>query len=408
MSRELRIVVIGGGIAGVSAAYWLANHPSRPEVTVLEAEGRLAAHTTGRSAAQFIANYGAEPTRPLSAASRAFLTAPPEGLTDHPLLARRGHLSVAGPGQEAALVTALAEGRTHDTPPADRQAHDTPPADHQGGVVALTPDEAVQRFPPLRTERVIGAVYEPGSADIDVAGLHQVFVRGATRAGARIALHQRVTALEADAGAGAWRITAVDPAGDHTVRRTDVVVNAAGAWGDMVAASAGVRPLGLTPRRRTAFMVTNPVPDGRDWPLVADIDHRWYLKPDGTQLLCSPADETPSEPCDARPEEVDVARAIEAINEATTLGLRTVRSAWAGLRTFTSDEAMAIGPDPDHPGFVWCVGQGGVGIQTAPAAGALTARSVLGPGDRPGGGHPSDPDLSGVDVARLSPARFRD
>lgn len=378
--------MVGGGIAGVSAAHWLANHPVRPTVTVIEAESRLAAHTTGRSAAQFIANYGAGPNRPLSAASRPFLDAPPEGLADHPLLTRRGMLSVAGPGDEAALDTTLTEGR--------------------GGLVRLTPREATNRFPPLRIERVIGAAHDPESSDIDVAGLHQAFVRGATRVGALIVLDQRVTAIDPAAGGRGWRLTASGPGHEPTEHHADLVVNAAGAWGDVVAAAAGVHPLGLTPLRRTAFMVANRAPDGRDWPLVADIHHRWYLKPDGAQLLCSPADETPSEPCDARPEEIDVARAMDAINAATTLGLRTVRSAWAGLRTFTPDGAMAIGPDPDLPDFFWCVGQGGVGIQTAPAAGALLARLALGADDG-SGGHPSDPDLGAVDVAALSPARLR-
>ena len=155
------------------------------------------------------------------------------------------------------------------------------------------------------------------------------------------------------------------------------VVNAAGAWGDVVAAMFGIPPVGLTPRRRTAFMTPSPYDGSADWPMVVDVAHRWYTKPDGTQFLCSPADQTPSPPCDAKAEEIDVAMAIDLINQSTTLGIRTVSSAWAGLRTFAPDESMVIGPDPRVPGFVWCVGQGGTGIQTAPAAGRLLADLTL-------------------------------
>ncbi len=369
-------MVIGGGIAGVSAAHALAEAGTGAEIVLVEMEGQLAHHTTGRSAAQLIVNYGTTPTRALTVAGLPFFADPPSDLVDQPLLRTRGILSLAAAGQDDIVARSVADGRA------------------AGAVMeVLDPIEACRLVPILRPEPIAQAVYEPDSADIDVAGLHQAFVRGLRAAGGRIDTERRVTGLEPDGGG--WRLATT--AGPLTA---DVVVNAAGAWGDVVAGAAGIPPVGLEPRRRTAFMVTAP-PGDPDEPLTAEITHHWYLKRDGDQYLCSPADQTPSEPCDARPEEIDVAQAIDRINAATTLGIRSVRATWAGLRTFAPDETMVLGPDPDRPSFVWCVGQGGTGIQTAPATGRLVADLVL-------GGAPG-PTFDGVDldVAAFSPARFR-
>lgn len=374
---EIEVVVIGGGIAGVSAAYALATHPGAPSVTLLEAEPQLAHHTTGRSAAQYIENYGTVPTRALTRASLEFFTSPPDGLTDGPLLTPRGLLTVATPGQSDHFDQVLSEGQALSP-----------------DIVEITVNEAAAAFPYLRPDQVTRVMVEPDSSDIDVAGLHQAFVRGASRAGATITPCQRVVGLQ-PAGAG-WEVTT--DAG--TTLGADLVVNAAGAWADQVAARAGVTPIGLRPLRRTAFMVPAPAPEHGVEPLVADVDHSWYTKRDGSQFLCSPADETPSEPCDAKPEELDIAAAIDRINAVTTLGIRTVRSAWAGLRTFSPDDTMVLGPDPDHPTFIWCAGQGGTGIQTAPATGALVADLALdqAPGPRF--------QAAGLDAAPFGPARF--
>ncbi len=350
---QTKVVVIGGGIAGVSAAYALAQHRSQPSVTLIEAEPQLAHHTTGRSAAQLIENFGTTPTRALTKASLPFFTEPPEGLTDGPLLQPRGLLTVAGADQADHFEQTLAEGQAQNP-----------------SITEISPDEAVALFPLLRPELVARALLEPDSADIDVAGLHQAFVRGLARAGGTIDTSQRAVGL-ARAGQG-WDITAT-----NSTLGADIIVNAAGAWGDQVGALAGMRPLGLQPLRRTAFMVPAPVSGEADEPLVADVEHHWYIKRDGEQYLCSPADETPSDPCDAKPEEIDIARAIDLINAATSLGIRTVRSSWAGLRTFSPDDTMVLGPDPEDPTFVWCVGQGGIGIQTSPATGFLVADLTL-------------------------------
>ncbi|MEM9135341.1 MAG: FAD-binding oxidoreductase [Actinomycetota bacterium] len=343
------VVVIGGGIAGVAAAYALCTHPRRPRVHLVETEAQLAHHTTGRSAAQLIVNYGTAPTKALTVASLPFFRHTPDGLVDAPLLTERGVLSLATDDQDDVVAANVAEGRAAGA-----------------RIELLDPDQALDLVPLLRPDAFTQAVYEPESADIDVAGLHQAFVRGVRAAGGVIETSRAVTDLTPTADG--WRCDTTDGPLEAAV-----VVNAAGAWGDVVAGWAGVRPVGLQPRRRTAFMV-NATGGGRlDEPLACEITHRWYIKRDGAQYLCSPADQTPSEPCDAKPEELDVAMAIDRINAATTLDIRSVRSAWAGLRTFAPDETMVLGPDPDRPAFVWCVGQGGTGIQTAPSAGRLVA-----------------------------------
>jgi D-arginine dehydrogenase len=372
-----RVVVVGGGIGGVSAAHALLALDPGLEVVLVEAESQLAQHTTGRSAAQLIENYGAAATRPLTAASLDFLRSPPDELVDGPLLSARPLLTVGRTDQHAAIDRTLAEGRAVSD-----------------SITEVTPSEAVALFPALRPDRVVRGVLEPDASDIDVAGLHQAFVRGFRRLGGSIRTSARVDAAVADGES--WRVETTD--GDLGA---DLIVNAAGAWGDVVAERAGLAPIGLRALRRTACMVTGPE-GSSEWPLLADADHEWYVKPDGPQLLCSPGDETASEPCDAKPEELDVALAIERVNENTTLAIRSVNSAWAGLRTFAPDRAMVIGPEPGRPDFVWCVGQGGTGIQTAPGAGRLVADLI-------GRGHP-DPetfDAVGLDLPGLLPDRFR-
>ncbi len=365
-------IVIGGGIAGVSAAAELAARSAR--VVVLERESQLAYHTTGRSAALYLENYGHPAIRPLSRASRTIFSSPPDGLTDGALFGEvRGALTVAEAGHEHELDEQLRSGA-------------------QAGTVVhrISVAEALDRVPVLRKELVVGALWEPDATDIDVAGTHQMYVRALRRAGAEIRTSTPVTGL--DGGDGGWVVTSGT---ERFLGR--MVVNAAGAWGDQVAALAGLKPVGLTPMRRTAFMVAGSA-DGADWPLVIGAGHDYYFKPDGSQLLCSPSEEEPDAPGDPRPREEDIALAIERINEVTTLAIRSVRSSWTGLRTFAPDRAMVIGPDPDAPSFHWLVGQGGTGIQTAPAAAMLMAGIAL-------DGSPPD-HLSHIDAPALSPGRF--
>ena len=377
-----KIVVIGGGIAGVSAAYALACHEGNPEVTVIEAEGQLAHHTTGRSAALFIENYGTDATRALTKASRHYFHQPPPELVDGPLLEERGVLSVARPDQNHLVERSLAEGQAVNP-----------------DIREVTIDEAVTLFPPLRAELLSRAVFEPGAADIDVGALHQSFVRGVAANGGNISTSTRALGLRRETAG--WEIET-----STGTMHADMVVNAAGAWGDDVAERAGIAGVGLQPLRRTAFMVTRPESLPSRAPLTAEIAHLdWYMKVDGSQILCSPADETPSEPCDAKAEEVDIARAIEKINLATTLDIRSVRSSWAGLRTFSPDRTMVLGPDPDEPTFIWCVGQGGTGIQTSPGVGQLIADLTL--DGTPGPLFDATSTGLELDLPALSPDRFR-
>ena len=371
-----RVAVIGGGIAGVSAAHYLLEVRPDAHVLLLEMEANLAHHTTGRSAALLLENLGTSSVRALCAASLDFLRETPEDLVDTPLLSRRPVLHVGTEDKDESVDRMLVAGRESATTP----------------TIEVDVDEAMRLFPPLRRERIHRAIVEPDSADIDVGALHQAFVRGFRRAGGQIATSTRVDAATPD-GDG-WRLDTTDgPVG------ADVVVNCAGAWGDVVATTAGVEPVGLQPMRRTAFMVDGPGLDTTGWAFVGDIDLDWYLRDDGPQMLCSLAEENPSEPCDPKPEEVDVALAIERLNEATTLDIRSVNSAWVGLRTFAPDRSMVIGPDHNQPTFVWCVGQGGTGIQTAPGAGQLTAELALGVGPSPAFG--------GLVLDEVRPGRFR-
>lgn len=373
MSSRPRALVVGGGIAGVSAAHHLA---STADVTLVEREHSLAYHTTGRSAALYFENYGAIPNRPLTRASRRFFADPPAGLADQPLLRPRGALTIAGEDQLDRLRTEYEQGLASGT-----------------RLDWLDTAGVQEHCPVVRPEAAVAGIWEPEASDMDVAAIHQAFVRGLRRSGGTIQTGCEV--LAGSHGGDGWCVALSEGAWEG-----DLLVNAAGAWGDVVAERCGVGLVGLQPKRRTAFMVAAP-PDAASWPLVVDADQSFYFKPDGPQLLCSLADETPSPPCDARPEEIDVALAIERINTATRLGLRSVRSQWAGLRTFVPDKALVIGPDPAVPHFTWLVGQGGTGIQTAPAAGQLAASLAL------EAELPEALVAAGVDVEALGPERLR-
>ncbi len=368
-----RVIVIGGGIAGVSAAAHLA---PLSDVTLLEMESTLAYHTTGRSAALFVVNYGADGIRPLAKASRSFLESPPEGTTEAPLLSSRGLLWLASTSQMATIERIAAEG-----------------VDSGAGSTLVDGETIRNLLPVVNTKRIAGGLYEPDASDIDVAGLHQAFVRLTRRHRGEIRTRQRVTSLERTSSG--WRVGA-----NGATFTCDAVVNATGAWGDEVASMAAVPAVGLQPMRRTAFMVPGEEAYS-NWPMVVDADQRFYFKPDGAQLLCSLAEEEPSEPTDPRPRMEDVALAIDRINEATSLAIRTVNSQWVGLRTFSPDREMVIGEDPAAHGFFWLTGQGGTGIQTAPAYGALLASLVL------GADLPEELVEAGVDPDVTSPRRFR-
>jgi D-arginine dehydrogenase len=354
---EADVAIIGAGIAGVGAAFEIAPDAS---VVVLEQEREPAYHTTGRSAAMFLESYGGERVRALTSASRAAFENVGTLLRPRPLM------WVANPDG----------GSAHDL---------------AGGATmrAVEPAEALAMCPVLRPEWATGALVEPDAQEIDVLGLHQHFLGGARRRGVRVEVNARVLGGQHDGTA--WHLeTAAGP----VLARS--VVDAAGAWADVVAALLGVAPVGLTPLVRTALVARCTAVDP-GWPLVGDRGETFYFRPEGTGVLVSPADETPSEPHDARPDDLTVALALDRVNAATTLNLRSVHTAWAGLRTFAPDRDPVVGADPDHPSFCWLAGLGGFGIQTAPALTRLAADAV-----RASAAAAPDPV-----PASLSPARFR-
>lgn len=373
MIDRVDVVVVGGGIAGASVAYELAE---RASVALLEQESTTGRHATGRSAAVFTECYGDPVVRALAIASRQFLTSPPDGFVDDPILRERPLLFIATEAQEAALATALDDFRS------------MVPTVH-----GVTGETAVEMCPILDEDEVIGGVVEPHAQDLDVHALHLGFQAGLRQRGGSILTTRGLRAARRD-GNG-WLVET-----DGEPLRASVVVDAAGAWGDMVAEACGAAPIGLSPKRRTAFTF-EPGIDHGDWPMVIDVDERFYFKPEGPHLLASPADETPMPPHDVKHTELDVATAIERIGAVTTTEIRHVRSAWAGLRTFTPDRLPVNGWDPDVPGFYWLVGQGGYGIKTSPAM-ARFAAGLIG-----GEGVPADLIGAAVEEATLSPARFR-
>ncbi len=344
-----RVGVVGGGIAGASAAYHLLKADRSLEIILVEAEDQLGYHTTGRSAALLLENDGTESTRSIVQASVDFLLNPPEGLTENVFVRPRDVMHIATFEQSASVDRFLEENSTGRIPTKE-----------------ISKSEAKKRFPALREEGLDRVVVDEGAGDIDVHCLHQAYLNNFLKNGGQIKPSTRIDS--ATRNGDHWNLET--KMGDIPV---DLIVNAAGAWGDQVATRAGVEPVGLQPRRRTAFTVNSSEPNIQKWGMIADIDLQFYCKPDGQQLLCSLAEENPSEPCDAKHDEADVALAIERINAATTLDIRSVQTAWTGLRTFAPDRSMVIGPDTTDDSFFWCVGQGGTGIMTSPGVGRLLA-----------------------------------
>lgn len=350
------VLVIGAGIAGTSAAYELAASGS---VIVLERESQPGYHTTGRSASQFLETYGNSVIRRFTRASRAFFFTPPDGFAEQPLLSARPALFIAREDQLDELARFENEIRSL-TPNVER----------------LSARRTKEIVPILKEAYVASSVIELEAKDIDVHALHQGYLKSLRRRGGKVVTDAEVTALSRVGGA--W--VTETRAGSFSA---PVVVNAAGAWCDEIAKLVGVRPIGLVPRRRTAF--TFDPPPGLDisaWPVTIDIDEQFYFKPEAGRILASPADETPSPPCDARPEEIDVALAVERVHAATTLTVRRIVHKWAGLRSFVPDKSLVIGFDDALEGFFWLAGQGGYGIQTAPAT-ARTVASLITAGDMP-------------------------
>ena len=357
--------VIGAGMAGASIAAELAPYAS---VLLIEAEDAPGYHATGRSAAFYEECYGGPGVVPLTRASGAYLA-------DHGFLTPRGALYV-GRGEDRA---AMAEFR----------------ASYEGTGVQiepLAPADLTARLPHIRPEWS-EALYQPACADIDVAGLHQHYLALAKRHGVTAATRARVAGLSRSAGV--WTITTERGETFQAAR----IVNAAGAWADDIARLAGVRPVGITPLRRTVAVLRVAPQAPADLPLVLDINGGFYFKPDAGRLWLSPHDEIPSDPCDAAPEELDVAIAIDRFQQVTDWRIEAVERRWAGLRSFAPDRIPVYGYDAESEGFFWFAGQGGFGIQTAPAAARLGAQALTGQGP--------DAMTAGIDPAVFAPSRLQ-
>jgi D-arginine dehydrogenase len=367
------VLIVGGGIAGASAGYFLAPHA---KVVLVEREQGFGYHSTGRSAAEWTAVHYLGLMRAIVLYGKAFFDAPPAGFATVPLCRPRGNIMFTPPGAEAAAEEFF------------RHAGPLNPA-----LTAIDADRALELVPFLRREVLARAFYDPDNGEIDVDALHQGFLRGMRAAGGTTC--GGVEFHGAERRGGAWHVRV----GDQTVE-AGTIVNAAGAWADVVAARAGVAPLGLEPRRRTALSF-DPRIDVRGVPPVDDLSTGFYFKANAATLMVSPGDATPSAPCDAQPEELDVATAVDLFERYTTLEIRKLASRWAGLRTFTADEQPVAGFALDAPGFLWVVGQGGGGIMSSPALGELSATLVR------GAPWPARAVALGLDPAQLSPARLR-
>ena len=366
-TQDVDVVVIGAGIAGSSAAAALA---ADWRIALIEAEETAGYHTTGRSAAIWIQNYGPPDVRTLSALSRPFFEHPPRGLAEVPLMTRRLVVFLAREDQQADLAALHAEGSSLRD-------------------ISLTDVKTL--VPALREGYAVGAAAEFDAFDIDVAALHQGFLRQLRGRGGRLALRNRAGRIEHRNGR--WNVETSAGA----VFRSPVVVNAAGAWGDEIASIAGIATLGLSPRRRTVAIIDPAPTDVTHWPMLISVGHDWYARPEArTRLMVSPADQTPMHAHDVQPDELDIAVGIDRMQQALDISVQRVERSWAGLRTFTPDGSLAIGWDAASEGFFWCVGQGGYGIQTSPAAGRLVADIVAG----------RDPGGAGGMIGTVDPRRF--
>lgn len=364
------VVIIGAGIAGASLAAEIAPHC---RVLIAEAEDRPGYHSTGRSAAFWAESYGGPKVQPLTTASGPWLRSPPPGYGDRSFLGPRGSLTLAR-ADELPLLDAFEADFAGSGVRMERRER----AELEAMLPGLSPD-------------IVAATYEPDCQDIDVGGLHQAYLAVARRAGAAIAL--RSPLVQASHGPDGWTLTL----GDQKVTAARLV-NAAGAWADGIATRAGVRALGVQPFRRTVIQLRTSPPASPDLPLTLGVRGDYYFKPEGGRLWLSPHDETPEDPSDTAPDELDMAIAIDRFGQVVDWTIEAIEHRWAGQRSFAPDRLPLIGFAADSPDFFWFAGQGGFGIQTAPAAAKLAAAILL--------GITPDAMLRGVDAQLYNPARL--
>lgn len=343
------IVVLGAGMAGTAIAAHLAEHAS---VRLLEMESQPGYHSTGRSAAVFFEAYGNAQIRALTRASRSFLFSPPD-VFSQALVRPRSMLLIAREGQEAPYRS-------------------FPDSSHpSNGIESVSARQALTLFPVLRPDGLLGGLYTESGADIEVHELQQGYLRLFQARGGRLMVNAKVTGLKRTGEL--WSVIT-----EQDTYTAEILVNATGAWAGVVGALAGAWDIGMSPLKRTACLIGAPQGQRTEsWPMLVDIEERFYLKPDAGALLLSPADETPSVPCDAQVDDLDVAVAVDRIEQATTLDVKRVTHQWAGLRSFTEDRSPVVGYDPGAPNFFWYAALGGYGIQTAPALSKVAAHLAL-------------------------------
>ena len=362
--KEFDIIIIGSGIAGAGLA---AHLPENKRILLLEMEAQPGYHSTGRSAALFIRSYGNAVIRTLNDLSLPFFNNPGDYGIDKPLLAQRGVLNLCLHGQDEAYEAILAEN---------------------SDLKEITVRQALEHVPLLRADAFSRAAYEYEAHDIDVALLHQIWLKQAAAKGGVLSCKSRVTGLVNKSTA--WQVDT--PSESYSA---EIIVNAAGAWADEIAGLASLSPIGLTPKRRSMAVTPLPKDTGSErWPLFCDADENWYAKPEAGKLLISPADADPVPACDIYVDDMVLAEGIDRFEKAVDLDVQRIEHSWAGLRTFAPDKTPVLGFDPRCQGFFWLAGQGGYGIQTAPAMSRLGAALLQ--------GQSTHPELE----AALSPARF--
>ncbi|MDE1916109.1 MAG: FAD-binding oxidoreductase [Sphingomonadales bacterium] len=357
------VLIVGAGMAGASLAAALVACGNAGRILMVEGERQPGYHATGRSAAFWQETYGGPGVQPLTTASGPVLA-------QLGMLKRRRGLTLARKGEEAALDAFIARFSA------------------LGVAMELLPRDAIEALVPGLREGWVAGAMEEDCCDIDVAGLHQHYLAQARKGGVELLCDARVAGMAREGGA--WHVTLAD----GQALRAQVVVNAAGAWADELAGMAGAAPLGITPYRRTMVQARVAPAPSDDLPLVLDLGETFYFKPESGRIWLTPHDEHPSAPCDAAPEEIDVANAIDRFEAVVDWQVERVEHRWAGLRSFAPDRLPVYGFDPEVAGFFWCVGQGGFGIQTAPAAADLAARLLLGLG------------AGGIDPEVYAPGRF--
>jgi D-arginine dehydrogenase len=360
---DFDVIVVGGGIAGASLGAEIA---ARRRTLIVEAEDHCGYHSTGRSAAFYLESYGGPEVARLTTASGPFLTAPPDDFSEHGFLRRRGDLHVTR--DELPELPAGVESR-------------------------IVEREELERLVPGIRAEWHRALFEPGCADIDVAALHAAYLRAFRRAGGRIATGARLDSAGHHAGGWSVQLT------DGSELSASIIVNAAGAWADIVAEACSVAPLGIAPKRRTMVQLRVGRAGLRDLPLVDDANGTFYFKGEGDRTVwLSPHDEIATDPCDAAPEEIDIATAIDRFESVVDWPIERVERSWAGLRSFAPDRLPVFGFDAEAPSFFWCAGQGGFGIQTSPAAAKMAAALLL--------DQAPDPMVKAVDATVFLPRRF--